>query len=119
MYSTCKDLNSVIKGESLLNHRLTYGISGSTATKENVLRKESPVSDLKLWRFSALSLILAHLNTLKKTIRKPLNFLTDKYFYKKYFNHGFPSPKSSPDLPPPHLRVGHTPNSRWPTLYFQ
>lgn len=63
MYSTCKDLNSVIKGKNLLNHRLTYGISGSTATKENVLRKESPVSDLKLWRFSALSLSLSDISS--------------------------------------------------------
>lgn len=106
-----------MKGENLLNHRLTYGISGLTTTKENVLRKESPVSGLKLWRSSALSLILALLNTLeKKAIRKPLNFLTDKYFYKKYFNHDFLYPKSSPDLSPPHLRLGHTPNSRWQTF---
>lgn len=66
MSSTYKDMNSIIKGENLLNHRLAYGISGLTTTKENVLGKESHVSDLKLWRFCSLSLILAHFNKLKK-----------------------------------------------------
>lgn len=56
MSSTYKDMNSIIKGENLLNHRLAYGISGLTTTKENVLGKESHVSDLKRWRFSGLSL---------------------------------------------------------------